>query len=133
MLRKWTVLGLMLSALATNAAAATDAAGPVISGAGARRGVDVTVYNQDMALVRETRTVDLPAGDVRLEFRDVPARINPVTLLVTGGCGRALRTARAELRIRPAFARTDPREVRRAATWPGSRRTARVCRERCSA
>ena len=85
MLRKWTVLGLMLSALATAAAAATDAAGPVISGAGARRGVDVTVYNQDMALVRETRTVDLPAGDVRLEFRDVPARINPVTLLVTGG------------------------------------------------
>ncbi len=85
MLRKWTVLGLMLSALATNAAAATDAAGPVISGAGARRGVDVTVYNQDMALVRETRTVELPEGDVRLEFRDVPARINPVTLLVTGG------------------------------------------------
>ena len=81
MLRNWTVLGLMLSALATAAAAATDAAGPVISGAGARRGVDVTVYNQDMALVRETRTVDLPAGDVRLEFRDVPARINPVSLL----------------------------------------------------
>ena len=85
MLRKWTVLGLMLSALATNASAATSAAGPVSICAGSRRGVDVTVYNQYMALVRETRTVELPEGDVRLEFRDVPARINPVTLLVTGG------------------------------------------------
>ncbi|MBM4129590.1 DUF4139 domain-containing protein [bacterium] len=55
----------------------------MISESAARRGIDVTVYNRDLALVRETRSVDLPSGEVRLEFRDVPARIDPVTLLVT--------------------------------------------------
>lgn len=45
--------------------------------------VDVTVYNSDLALVREIRKVALPAGDFSFEFRDVPSRINPVTLLVS--------------------------------------------------
>ena len=69
-------------ALQAVAVLAADAPPPVVSSAAARRGVDVTVYNRDLALVRETRSVDLPAGVFRLEFRDVPAQIDPVTLLV---------------------------------------------------
>lgn len=71
-------------ALALQAAAALAAEIPatIVSNADARRGVDVTVYNRDLALVRETRAVDLPSGTFRLEFRDVPAQIDPVTLLV---------------------------------------------------
>jgi len=47
-----------------------------------RQRVDVTVYNQDLALVREIRAVELPEGSFQLEFQDVPARIDPTTLLV---------------------------------------------------
>ena len=51
-----------------------------------RLSVDVTVYNRDLALVREIRRIELPRGDFQLEFQDVPSRIDPVTLLVeTGG------------------------------------------------
>jgi len=81
MLRKLAVFGCALG-LATAAAAEP---GPVVSGESARKGVDVTVYNHDLALVRETRAMDMPEGEFRIEFRDVPARINPVTLLVTAG------------------------------------------------
>ena len=58
----------------------------IASGMEDRKRVDVTVYNQDLALVREIRRIELPRGEFQLEFRDVPSRINPVTLLVeTGG------------------------------------------------
>lgn len=61
----------------------------IISRESERTSVDLTVYNHDLALVREVRRVTLPKGDFPFEFRDVPARINPVTLLVssTGGTG----------------------------------------------
>lgn len=72
---------LVLAGSAATVARAAEAAAPVASGAGDRRAVDVTVYNRDLALVRESRAVDLPSGELRLEFRDVPARIDPVTLL----------------------------------------------------
>jgi len=55
-----------------------------------RQRVDVTVYNRDLALVREIRKVELPKGDFSFEFRDVPSRINPVTLLVSSSGGAQL-------------------------------------------
>lgn len=64
------------------AAAGADQPQQVASEGSDRTRVDVTVYNQDLALVREIREVDLPKGEFHLEFRDVPSRINPVTLLV---------------------------------------------------
>ncbi|MFO7652879.1 MAG: DUF4139 domain-containing protein [Candidatus Krumholzibacteriia bacterium] len=64
------------------AAAAVPASEPVISTAGDRQTIDVTVYNQDIGLVRELRTLRLPAGEFQLEFRDVPEQIQPTTLLV---------------------------------------------------
>ncbi|MBK8165970.1 MAG: DUF4139 domain-containing protein [bacterium] len=85
-MRSWkNPVATALAVLAASTAVAEGPGSPVVSGAGARRGVDVTVYNRDLALVRETRSIDLPAGEVRLEFRDVPARIDPVTLLVAAG------------------------------------------------
>lgn len=73
-------LGLAALALAASAGAAEPQ--QVASDSGDRTSVDVTVYNQDLALVREIRQVDLPKGEFQLEFRDVPSRIDPVTLLV---------------------------------------------------
>src|SRR5262245_57059875 len=51
------------------------------STAAARSSVAVTVYNVNLALVRETRSLDLPhAGASTLRFMDVPSSINPRTV-----------------------------------------------------
>ncbi len=49
-----------------------------------QRAVAVTIYNQDLALVKDQRQVTLPAGRVALAFRDVSARIRPQTALLRG-------------------------------------------------
>ncbi|HEY6290550.1 MAG TPA: DUF4139 domain-containing protein [Terriglobia bacterium] len=40
----------------------------------------VTVYNQNRALVRDVRRIDLPAGELDLRFMDIAAKINPATV-----------------------------------------------------
>jgi len=40
----------------------------------------VTVYNSNVALVRDVRQLTLPAGDSRLRFMDIAASINPATV-----------------------------------------------------
>ncbi|MFT3733738.1 MAG: DUF4139 domain-containing protein [Rhodocyclaceae bacterium] len=47
-----------------------------------QRSVAVTVYNQDLALVKEVRRVALDAGFNRLALRDVSAQIRPQTALL---------------------------------------------------
>ncbi|MCL6730820.1 DUF4139 domain-containing protein [Sphingomonas hankyongi] len=46
--------------------------------------VAVTIYNNDRALVEDKRTLDLPAGRSRQEFRDVSAQIQPETVTLNG-------------------------------------------------
>ena len=45
-----------------------------------RRSVNVTVYNSNVGLIRETRSLNLPAGRVSLRFADVAALIRPETV-----------------------------------------------------
>jgi hypothetical protein len=40
----------------------------------------ITVYNSNIALVRDVRQLTLPAGDSRLKFMDIAASINPATV-----------------------------------------------------
>ncbi len=49
-----------------------------------QQGVALTVYNRDLALVRDTRKVRLPQGVSRLAFTDVSARIRPETARLYG-------------------------------------------------
>jgi len=42
--------------------------------------LSLTVYNSDLALVRDVREIALPAGDFRLKFMDVAASMNPATV-----------------------------------------------------
>lgn len=42
----------------------------------------VTIYNQDLALVRDVRRASLPTGEIRLALRDVAAQIRPETALL---------------------------------------------------
>jgi hypothetical protein len=52
--------------------------------------LSVTIYNQDMALVKERRSVTLPGGEVTLAIRDVSGRIIPETALLNAGDIRVL-------------------------------------------
>lgn len=83
------VWGCLTAAAAVGASAAAEPT-LIASGHADRQRVDVTVYNMDLALVREVRKIDLPRGDFVLEFQDVPALINPVTLLVAADPGAGL-------------------------------------------
>jgi hypothetical protein len=43
----------------------------------------LTIYNSDLALVEDVRSLDLSAGRSRLEFKDVSAKIRPETVNLT--------------------------------------------------
>ncbi len=58
--------------------------------ADARTALELTIYNSDLALVREVRRFELPEGTTRLAFQDVPAGIDPASLRVDGGRGFSL-------------------------------------------
>ncbi len=54
----------------------------VLSGALDREAVAITVYNDDLALIKERRSVNLPGGLSRLALREVSARLQPETALL---------------------------------------------------
>lgn len=45
----------------------------------AERDLSLTIYNDDLALVQDRRTLDLPSGRQRIEFQDVSAQIRAET------------------------------------------------------
>jgi hypothetical protein len=64
-------------------AAAAVLAAPAIAPAADKppeRGLSVTIYNDDLALVQDRREIDTPAGRQRIEFQDVSARIRSETV-----------------------------------------------------
>jgi hypothetical protein len=74
------VLVLLLATLGVGAQPAPPGALPD-STAESRKSVSVTVYNVNLALVRETRSLDVSkAGEATLRFMDVPSAINPRTV-----------------------------------------------------
>jgi len=54
-----------------------------------RRGVGVTIYNQNFGLVRDSRRVRLDRGRVELAFEDVPAHIQPESVRLHGATAGA--------------------------------------------
>ncbi|HYX30632.1 MAG TPA: DUF4139 domain-containing protein [Pyrinomonadaceae bacterium] len=58
-----------------------------------RQSVNITVYNSNLGLVRETRRLTLPSGSIALRFADVTAQIRPETVHLTS------LTAPSSLRI----------------------------------
>jgi hypothetical protein len=55
--------------------------------------VAVTVYNQNQALVRDVRRLDLPTGELDLRFMDIAAKVNPATVHISS------RTAPQDLAV----------------------------------
>lgn len=81
-------LASLLTAAATPALARPDV---VESTDEKRSALSVTVYNSDLGLVREVRSVQLPRGTSTLRFGDVAERIRPETVSVSTASGPALR------------------------------------------
>lgn len=73
------VIALACSALFTGPLAS---AGEITSTLTDQQEVAVTIYNEDLALVRDQRQVTLPQGTVALALREVSARIRPETALL---------------------------------------------------
>ncbi len=70
------------AASASAAAARTSATSNEQPGTTSGDQVDlaVTVYNSNLALVRDVRQINLPTGEFRLKFMDIAASINPATV-----------------------------------------------------
>src|SRR5437763_6093572 len=76
-LTRFLFTALILSAVATAALAQTLEQTTI---ARDRQSVNITVYNSNLGLVRETRRLTLPAGRIALRFADVTAQIRPETV-----------------------------------------------------
>ena len=72
------MMGLALFVIATIATQAQTS--ELTTTARDRQSVNITVYNSNIGLVRETRKLALPAGRVSLRFADVTALIRPETV-----------------------------------------------------
>lgn len=66
---------------ALHAASAADDRTVATTGADQRE-VALTIYNDNLGLVREVRRVSLPGGDLTLRFEDIAAAVNPATVHV---------------------------------------------------
>jgi hypothetical protein len=77
---------LILTLLATVSLASGQSSSPaaaattVTSTLSDQQEVAVTVYNQNQALVRDVRRLDLPTGELDLRFMDIAAKVNPATV-----------------------------------------------------
>ncbi len=75
-------LCLLTCALLSSAALAQNQIPPPATNA--QGDVAVTIYNNNVALVQDTRQLDVPAGRSRREFPDVSAQIRPATVTLSG-------------------------------------------------
>lgn len=76
----------LISSLALVAALGTAAVadpGERVSSLSDQRAVGITIYNAQLALVRDRRRLTLPRGESHLALRDVSAQIQPETALLT--------------------------------------------------
>jgi hypothetical protein len=90
MVARLGLVALVCSALAVLSSRVSPAVEPVHAAPAAGQGtttlddqvdLSVTVYNSDIALVRDVRNLDLPRGTFNLSFMDIAATVNPATVL----------------------------------------------------
>jgi len=78
---------LLFACLAPQASRAGDKAGKATSTLSEQKSVNVTVYNNNLALVREKRSVSLAQGETALRFEGVPELIQPETVYIRSMAG----------------------------------------------
>ncbi len=80
-MRHTVTIALAVVALCGATGAAADT-GEHVSTLADQRSVGITIYNSNLALVRDRRRLDLPDGESHLALRDVSAQIQPETALL---------------------------------------------------
>ena len=78
---KW-IITLALPCVSALLFVSVASAGEIVSTLADQQEVAVTIYNENLALVRDQRQVTLPQGTVALALREVSARIRPETALL---------------------------------------------------
>jgi len=78
----WRVQAAMLLAAALAGASLGVAQTVTTSTSADRQSLSLTVYNSNVALIRDVRSVRLPAGKVELDFADVASAIEPETVRI---------------------------------------------------
>ena len=77
------LMSAIIGSLLLLAALPSFAAGPVrVSASDEQTGMEVTVYNNNLGLIKDTRKMDLPKGEGELRFMDVASQIMPYTVRV---------------------------------------------------
>ncbi|WP_371135961.1 DUF4139 domain-containing protein [Brevundimonas sp.] len=84
MYRLALMTGAALAMIAVSPASAQSPAAAVQDGSGGPDSVSLTIYNQNIALVEDTRSLTLPSGRSRREFPGVSASIRPETVGLSG-------------------------------------------------
>jgi hypothetical protein len=74
--------GLILLLFLVTAGYVNAGSGEKISTLADQKEVAVTIYNENLALVKDKRTLTLPTGESTLAFREVSARMRPETALL---------------------------------------------------
>jgi hypothetical protein len=74
--------GLILLLFLMTAGYVNAGSGEKISTLADQKEVAVTIYNENLALVKDKRTLTLPAGESTLAFREVSGRMRPETALL---------------------------------------------------
>lgn len=74
------VLALSISAFSGQAGTVARGELKVRPGAGERRSVDLTIYNQNLSLIREERMMSIPEGMSSIVIPDIPATIDGTSL-----------------------------------------------------
>lgn len=84
MIDRLTLLGGVALAVLAVSPAAAQTAPAAQDGSGGPDAVSLTIYNQNIALVEDTRSLNVPAGRSRREFPGVSASIRPETVGLSG-------------------------------------------------
>ncbi len=78
MIRKKIFLSVLLASILAPLLASAE----IVSRVGDQQGIALTIYNTNLALVRDQRRVTLPSGRQTLAFREVSEKIRPETALL---------------------------------------------------
>ncbi len=76
----FTVFSLLI--MHTAVAAQTAAENEITASLAQQKNVAITIYNDDLALIKDSRTIELNPGENHIAFREVSAHIQPETALL---------------------------------------------------
>ncbi len=88
MVSRKVVFGIIMILMCAGCAGVTGAQDPGLEGE--QQDISVTVYNNDLGVVRESRRLEIESGTHIVRFRGVPSRLDPTSVHLKATDGQAL-------------------------------------------